>query len=485
MVKARNAAAAIIVDGTETNFEVLLARRNQAIQFMGGHHVFPGGAIDTEDDPAYVEGAPDEATGRAMAAAVREVFEETGLLYVRAGLPDIAQRRAWRRALVAGEMTFPEVLDALGTRIHAADLTPAGVWLTPQWAPKRFFTRYFMIHHTGPRYEEVLDAEGEIVGLDWLHPAEARRRWHNHELRLSTPVAFVLRYLAGLPLEEAMPWLHKSPHQAGVPDLFEPRRGIHIVPLRTRTLPPANRTNCIIVGEGELAVVDPGASDPEEQARLKKHLDDMAALGSRVACVLLTHAHGDHASAAGYLREQFGAPVWGHARCAERLDVPLDRALAEGDEIPLHSGGWHIRCLHTPGHDPAHLCYHETTTNTLMVGDMVANPGTVLISPELGGDMTVYLEQLRRLAEVHFGFLIPGHGLPLNGENGRDYIRALIAHRHEREAKIRTALAAGHRSMEALLEEAYADTARALWPLATQQLQAHLVRLGIDLKERN
>jgi glyoxylase-like metal-dependent hydrolase (beta-lactamase superfamily II)/8-oxo-dGTP pyrophosphatase MutT (NUDIX family) len=481
-VEPRKAAAGIILHGGAEP-EVLLARRNTSLRFMGGHHVFPGGRIEADDEPALVTGAPDNDTAQAIFAVVREVFEETGLLLTRGVLPEKEDRREARAALTEGRAKFAALLKAWGHSIHAPHFTPAGIWITPRWSPIRFYTRYFIYRFEGERYEEVLDPDGEIVGLDWLTAVDARQKWHRHEMRLSTPIAFVLRYLAALPMEDALPHLHKNPHEAEEPTLFEMRRGVHIFPLFTHTLPPADRTNCVIIGERELWVIDPGATDPAEQQRLREQLDGMCAIGGSVAGVLLTHGHRDHAGSAAFLHEVYGAPVWAHAGVAVQADVPIARTLEDGDVLTLgDDGAWRLRVFHTPGHDPNHLCFLEETTHTLMAGDMLANPGTIVIAPGLGGDMTVYLEQLERLAGVSFNYLIPGHGLPLGKTAGVEKLRGLIAHRLQREARIQAALDAGHRSILGLLENVYADTPREMWPLATQQLQAHLVRLGVPLE---
>lgn len=109
-------------------------------------------------------------------------------------------------------------------------------------------TRAF--HHVHvPRVELE---EGSIVGLDWLTAEEARQRWQRKELKLSTPVAFVLHHLAKMEWQAALPWLHKTPgHNYEKPNRFELRRGIHLIPVRTATLPPATHTNCVIIGEDD------------------------------------------------------------------------------------------------------------------------------------------------------------------------------------------------------------------------------------------
>lgn len=476
-------AAAGLLTRQHRELEILLAQRNQKLRFMGGHHVFPGGSIHADDAPALVQGAPDEDTARAIFTVVREVFEETGLLCARGKLPGVEQLRRARHELLDGETPFAALLQRFGLSIHAADFTPAGTWLTPKWSPIRFQTRYFLYRCNGPTAGEIAAPDSEIVGLDWLTPAEARRRWHAGELRLSTPVAFVLRYLAKLPLDEALPLLaDTSVHADHIPNLFEMRRGVHILPLRSRTLPPNTHTNCIVIGEEEMLVIDPGAADHEEQEHLRQHIEAMCAVGGRVRAVLLTHGHQDHCAAAPFVSNAFDAPIWGHASIANEVSFPIARSLDDGEVIEVGgSARWRLRCHLTPGHDPGHLCFLEETTGALIVGDMLANPGPVLINLDEGGDMTVYLEQLERLRALSFHLLIPAHGMPLWGSGGKDAIAALIAHRLDRERRIRDALDCGAQTLDAILESAYDDTPKELWPFARKQVKSHLRRLGVAL----
>jgi endoribonuclease LACTB2 len=473
----RKAAAMIVRRGDE----VLMVRRNDKLAFMGGHHAFPGGSVDDTDAPGRVEGAEDPDLAQRLFAAVREAFEETGLMLARGPLPEPALLREARQVLHSHQCTFGDVLDRFGLYIRAEDFDEAGVWITPVFAPVRFHTQYFLCHYTGDASGEVLGPDPEIVGLDWLQPGEARWRWRMGLIKLSTPVALILRHLKHLQPQELLPWIRQTHcEDPNFPRLFEQRPGITIAPLRTQTLPPATHTNCVVVGEEHLYVVDPGPSEPEEQQHLKALLDHLVVLGGRIEAVLLTHTHRDHAGAAAFLRETYGAPIACHEAAAPDANFPIDRFFHDG-EILCAAGlpDWRLRCIHTPGHTPGHVCFMEESTHTLLCGDMMANPGTILISPDHGGDMDAYLASLERLLQEDPGFVVPGHGLPLFGGNGRQFLQQLYDHRLAREAKIQAAWDGGARSVEALLEIAYDDTTREAWPLAALQLRAHLMRLGL------
>jgi endoribonuclease LACTB2 len=482
-VEPRRAAAVILADARAA-LEVLLAQRNRDLAFMGGHHVFPGGALEEEDSADRVDGRAEPGLKRLIAAAVRECFEEAGLLLVKEPVPDEAARRMMRFSLLAGEDTFEAMLAEKDLRIDGDAFAPAGLWITPPFSPIRYHTQYFLYRYHGERYEKALGPESEITGLVWMRPAAARRAWHAQDgIQLSTPVAFSLRQLADFPLDTALAHLRDTPGRDDTaPNRFEPRAGIHIIPLRTDTLPPAVHTNCIVAGERDLVVIDPGASAPEEQRHFLDHLAQLMVAGGRIRAVLLTHVHGDHAGCADRVRQEYGAPVWAHRLAADRTAITIDRFLEDKETIDVAGEpAWRLRCLHTPGHCPEHCCFLEESTATLICGDMAANPGTIMISPDHGGDMTRYLESLARLLEEDFEFLVPAHGMPSWRGGAKEHIRQLIDHRLAREAKIRAALDAGAQTEDAMLALAYSDTPRDAWPLAALQLRAHLARLGRKL----
>lgn len=480
----RPAAAAIVLRGDAA----LLITRNPKLAFMGGHHAFPGGAVEEEDNAVAVRNAPDPETARYIAAVARETFEETGLLLARGDLPPAGGRAGPRRALHEDQRTFASILSGFGLHLDADDFTGAGLWITPPFSPIRFHTHYLLHHCRDEAAPSIFEPDSEVVGAEWMGPAEARRRWHTGDgVKLSTPVAFALHHLAALPLERALPWMRKTPvYDSNAPHWFEPRPGIHIVAMRTDTLPPATHTNCILVGEQEFYAIDPGASDPEQQAGLQRVIEHLGVLGGRLKGVLLTHSHGDHVSAAPMLQREYGVPVYAHAAAAESLPFPVDGHIDDNGVFECAGAPpWRIRCLHTPGHDPGHVAFFEESTGTLLCGDLMANPGTVVVAPEYGGDMTAYLDSLERLLELPLRFTVPGHGMPSWNNSGKDMLRRLIKHRLDREARIRGAIEAGADTVDAVLETAYDDTPREVWPLARAQLAAHLVRLGVSLRDAN
>ena len=158
-------------------------------------------------------------------------------------------------------------------------------------------------------------------------------------------------------------------------------------------------------------------------------------------------------------------------------------ALGGRDVIVLEgprAESWDV--LHTPGHAPGHVCLFEKESRTLVVGDMVASVGTILIAPG-DGDMKLYIDQLNRLMAYGGKLALPAHGDPIDDPDA--LFLKYIQHRLAREAKVLAAVqAAGPTGADAasLVPHAYADTPMHLWPIAKLSLEMHLEKLEREAK---
>jgi glyoxylase-like metal-dependent hydrolase (beta-lactamase superfamily II) len=259
---------------------------------------------------------------------------------------------------------------------------------------------------------------------------------------------------------------------------------LELFPARTPTLPPATHTNSYALGSRDVVLVEPATPYPDEQREWIAWAHGLRSRGRRPVAIVVTHYHPDHVGGVDVLARELALPVWAHAETAKRVAVPVARSLADGDTIALDGPtpeSWHV--LHTPGHAPDHLCFFEPANRTLIVGDMVASVGTILIAPG-DGDMRVYLEQLERLLELGARVALPAHGEPI--DEPATLFRFYIAHRLMRESKVLAALSKHPDGATAheLLPDAYDDVSPSTWPLALLSISAHLAKLVDDGRAR-
>lgn len=249
-------------------------------------------------------------------------------------------------------------------------------------------------------------------------------------------------------------------------------------PARTPTLPPATHTNSYALGGADVLLVEPATPYDDERRAWIAWARGLVGQGRRLVAIVATHHHEDHVGGATFLASELGVPLWAHAATAERLEAPVARRLGDGDTIVLagpRDERWEV--LHTPGHAPGHVCLIERTARTVVVGDMVASQGTILIAPG-DGDMTAYLAQLERLAELGAALALPAHGDPI--DDPTTLFRRYVAHRTMREQKIFGVVAgAGDAGIapDALVAAAYDDAPLALLPIAKLSAEAHLEKL--------
>ncbi len=242
-------------------------------------------------------------------------------------------------------------------------------------------------------------------------------------------------------------------------------------------------TQSYIVGQEEVAVIDPG---PADQA----HLDALvAAIGGRpVVAILCTHTHRDHSPAAAPLARVMGAPIIGCAPLTLEDDGPRadaafdadycpDRALLDGEQ--LSGTGWTLEAVATPGHTSNHLCYALVEEQALFTGDHVMGWSTSIVSPP-DGDMGEYMRSMQKLLDRDDRIYYPAHGEPV--EKPQRLVRGMMGHRKHREGQIMrhiSAVAEGAR-ISRMVEEMYKGVDRKLHPAAARSVLAHL----IDLEQR-
>lgn len=240
-------------------------------------------------------------------------------------------------------------------------------------------------------------------------------------------------------------------------------------------------TQTYIVGQGEVAVIDPGplADDPGHVAALLDIVGD-----DTVVAILCTHTHRDHSPAATPLARATMAPLVGCSRLVIDDDGPRadasfdstyfpDRVLADGDQV---SGpGWTLTAVATPGHTSNHLCFALEEERALFSGDHVMGWSTTVVSPP-DGDMAAYMESLALLLEREDAIYYPAHGRPV--ENPRRLVRGMMGHRKQREGQILRLLQRGVHRIPEMVAEMYSGVDKRLHPAAGRSVLAHLIDLS-------
>jgi glyoxylase-like metal-dependent hydrolase (beta-lactamase superfamily II) len=230
-----------------------------------------------------------------------------------------------------------------------------------------------------------------------------------------------------------------------------------------------------------LWVVDPGSPDPAEQQRLLALLDELCRRGARLGGVIATHHHQDHVGGIAALCAARGLSVRGHPLTLERLP-PGCRAgapIGHGDLLPLGRApddgpGWHLRAIHTPGHDRGHLCFTESRYGAAIVGDMLSTISTIIVDPP-EGHLGTYLRSLELLLAEPLATLYPAHGLAVR--DGRRLVRQYLRHRAQREAALVDALVDGGGTVADLVPRVYWDSKPEMHRFAARSLLAGLQKL--------
>ncbi len=239
-------------------------------------------------------------------------------------------------------------------------------------------------------------------------------------------------------------------------------------------------TGTYIVGQGEVAIIDPGPDDPDHVASLLA-----AVRGEKVAALLITHTHRDHSPAGREVAEATGAPAYGFGphpgadaddgKSEERGDLEFDPDEVVGHGDVIEGPGWSFECLHTPGHISNHVAYRWREPAGVFTGDHVMGWSTTIIPPP-DGNMNDYMASLRLLAD-HLDDRVywPTHGPPVTEPHR--LVEALYAHRLDRERQILECLAGGPKTIPEMVEVMYADVAPELHEPAGRSVLAHLVAL--------
>ncbi|MEY3216276.1 MAG: Hydroxyacylglutathione hydrolase [Pseudomonadota bacterium] len=522
----RPAATVLLLRDGPQGIEVLMTRRAMTASFAPGAYVFPGGGIDAADAQAHsmAQRRPKQSDLHLTQAiaAIRESFEELGILFARHGdgrwadNTDIAQ--------IDRKQAFAAQCQTRGLTLAADQVFVLAHWITDRDLPRRFDVPFLVARM--PEGQTPVADESEQFEPVWVRPVDALTRHEAGHFFIIFPTIRTLDRLKAFatvdevlqacaindePLWTSCPragWLagnearymeHEAPF--GELALVTPDGQIHhhldwktdqpvalLKNLQRLTAPNPGvmtgpGTNSNLVGDpntGYIAI-DPGPADDEHLQRLWR------AAGGQIRMIVCTHSHPDHSPGAAPLQAMctHKPPILGlasqpTARANSRFTP--ERELADGEKLVLQGTGVDgdithtLRVVHTPGHAANHLCLVLEEDGLLFSGDHVLNGSTTVIDPP-DGHMGDYLDSLDKLAAAceagGIEFILPAHGHVLGFAH--QAITHLKAHRLKREAKIAAAMQAlPQGSLQEWVEKAYDDVPPRLWPVAARSLQAHV-----------
>lgn len=391
------AATVVLVRPRATGLEVLLTKRPSSMAFAPNMHVFPGGRVDRDDaEPQLLERSVIAAADAARAlggdlppvvalaahvAAIRELFEEAGVLLADLGsggahVPPTVAGQA-RSALVGGEASFGAIAGDLGLRLRTDLLVPLSRWVTPPTLPRRFDARFFVAEL--PAGARVTFEGDEVAGHGWLTPAAALDAMAAGAIEMWLPTSATLQQLehatSVVEIRERL-----APGLVGAIEVEE------LTPEITRIVMPAGggvpgQPVCAyLVGRHRHVLIDPG--DPTGPA-LERAMAAAVARGGSIAAVALTEVSPDHAGGAEAIAEILGVPVLagpgGDRRLSYAVKEIADLARLDACDVPL-------RAVRAPGPSPEHLAFlvgaagHITS---IVAGDLDGHRGLRSILPPI------------------------------------------------------------------------------------------------------
>lgn len=277
-------------------------------------------------------------------------------------------------------------------------------------------------------------------------------------------------------MSSAIPFKKELEFQYGVSSKLSPR--IRRIVAENPSAFTLHGTGTYIIGQGNVAVIDPGPLDEKHTNAILK-----ATEGEIISHLLITHTHNDHSPGAALLKEATGAKTFGFGphgsgkpgmKPEEGGDMAFvpDVEVRDGDII---SGeGWSVKAIHTPGHLSNHICFELIEEKTLFSGDHVMGWSTSIVSPP-DGDMTEYMASLEKLLDYDHKIYWPTHGPAI--EDPHPFVKGLIAHRHGRMGQIRSCLQKGSMDIPTMVKAMYTDVPEYLHPAAARSVYSHLIMM--------
>lgn len=366
-----------------------------------------------------------------------------------------------------------EIQEECGFNIKKSLVKEIGVATTPSFNPYRFETHYFIVElDSKPTF--VFD-KGEVFSSFWLTPTGWLERYRKGECICVPPMIKIMNHLKEK--KEGIGEFDLCFNEDKEVPMLESVFGLkQFMPL-SHTFPPANRTNCFLVGdkEGERFLIDPSPKDQSEYQKLTLSLE---AFG--FDHIFLTHHHSDHHEYAPDLAREYKVPMHMSQDTYDRICAKKGEYYFHGIHVRLRKEGEaltetlgkRVLIYSFPGHDEGQLGLMPEDHSWCLVSDLIQTVGTVTIGGE-EADMLKYFKSLERVIDLNPMSVFPSHGIGLGGVYK---LQKTLRHRQKREEDIETLIKNG-KKFDEIVSLIYFDLDQRLLPYAKATVKSHINKL--------
>lgn len=374
-VQPRPAATVVLLRPGPAGLEVLLTHRPSTMAFAAGMHVFPGGRVDAGDgDPRLFARSTITAEAAAAAlggdlaphaalaayvAAIRESFEEAGILFADA--PAHADLGAARDRLLRDAGSFADLAEELGLRLRTDLLVPLSRWVTPPSLTRRFDARFFAA--ALPDGGEASLVGDEVVAQAWHTPRAALDAMAGGSLGMWLPTSTTLQQLEhARSIEEIRD--RAAPGRLGEVAVSDIEDDVVRIEMPAGGGVAGQPVHAYLVGRTACVLIDPGdPTGPGLDAAIRAAVER----GGRLVAVALTIADPDHAAGAESVADRCQVPVL--AVSGRSRDLPYTVSpLVDGELVPV--GDVALRVVATPGPTQDHVAFVVGEGSVVICGDL-------------------------------------------------------------------------------------------------------------------
>ena len=429
--------------------EMYTIKRQNSLPVFPGYHSFPGGKVDDID---YQSDWPSKHPltknhpAHLINALRRELIEEMNV--------DL------------GDLIKEEKI---------LELNAVGVAVTPDFNPYRFKNYYYVIAVKEKPIIKIEDREIEYG--EWKKPKDLLQSYFENKILIVPPMRKMIEAMDKGELNIQHDFELSYDRENEVP-MIESLFGVkQFLPL-SHTFPPANRTNCFLIGDHKKVCIDPSPRDQEEYNKLKNSLSRFG-----VDFFMLSHHHPDHHEYATQLAFDFKVGIGLSEDSKKRIEEKwgsdyfknIAVTILQEGMVLTRSNKKDIVLYAVPGHDEGQLALAPIDLSWFIVGDLIQSVGTVVIgAPE--GDMKKYFSSLQKVIDLNPSYIIPSHGIALGGVHR---LRETLLHRLDREKKIKELLIE-NKSEKEILDILYKDLPEYLHIYALKTIAAHVIKINSE-----